>query len=410
MGLRETDRIDPSNDAAATDKDVLALQHIQDTFTTRTAVNATRYSDERGDLLLYIEGAPIEVTYYHVNFPEIDIRSGSGDISPMANKVHKDFTKIIGLEMRLQGDMQPTFVEVDNSFDILGEAIMYPGFEPNIGDEFFLSMGDGKVGEFKVNNKTPMSYRQGKCFKINFEILNYVDSTIRDRLESGVRQTLYFSKKMYPGDGDWTFLEHESFVTLRDLEKSRRDMVQYLVNNYYSEDYETFVRSDGTYDPYVVEFLQKRLTIREIKVRPRQLFTRLKNYSKSIWYYFTDRVDTRKLKEVVPGASTAFFSADALATDHNALLNRYYIVLGGVENSPYVFSGNFYSGFTDRMTGYERLVYQYLTERKIDVSKVNQLVKEYAEIPEEDRFYFIAVCIDLIDAAIHSLKGVSNVS
>ena len=207
------------------------LVTISDTFTTKTAVNNTRYSDIAGMLALYPEGSPIIVTYYHKIVSEIDVRSGVTDLSPHSNSVHKDYTKILQFEMRMIGQLESNFEEVDNGFAITGEAIVYPGFIPHIGDEFLLDVGDGKIGEFKLTNVIPTTYRQGRCHKVSFEIIGYLEPSDLATLESGVRETVYFEKNSYVGDG-WTEIELRKYMKyysrLRYLEHIPFDEFDYL--------------------------------------------------------------------------------------------------------------------------------------------------------------------------------------
>lgn len=405
--LKETDRIIPNNDNAATDLDVVGLAHIQDTFTTNTAIAPERYSEAYGGLMLYVEGIPVTVTYYHTNLPPIDIRTGSADIQPMGHSVHKDFTKILHMEMKLQDNIRPDFVTEDNSFDITGEAVMYPGFEPNIGDEFLLDMGNGKIGEFKVNDKTRMSYRQGACYKISFEILNFLDDTILTRLESGVRETFIFDKRSYPGEGDWTFLTQDKFVTLTTLEKVRRDIIARYMKHFYSRDWNSFMRPDGMYDPYVCEFLKKKLEYKEIKRYPLQLFRRLEDYEYSFWSLFTSEYPD--LRFISPRCSSEYLKADALAIDHNPLVNRHYLALTDEDatNCPfYVMSENFYIGAGDKLTDVEKIVYTYLFDRKIDPAKVLEVVQNNRHMDLVDMFYQFPIYLELIDVSIGTLRGV----
>lgn len=355
---------------------------------------------------MFPEGSPIIVTYYHQNFSEIDVKTMPTDISPMAHPVHKDFTKILNFEMRLLEPLSPSFVEEDNSFDITGEAITYPGFIPHIGDEFFLDMGDGKIGEFKVNNVTPTSYRQGKYHKVNFEILNYVTAQIVERLDAGSRDTVYFDKNVYVGEGDYVFLKATSYVQLQELKKRHKELIQFYMNKFYSEAWESFLRPDGIYDPYVVEFLRQRLSIRDSKRRPSQLYTRLTDYHKSIWYLFTDSEYTQSLDGIGSIAYVNYLQADALSTDLNALINRYFILLGeGNNQSPYVFSEHFYSGNTPSMTPLEKLVYSYITTRTINIASALELISEYRVMSTINQFYFIPILIELVVVSIDAIKN-----
>lgn len=328
------------------------------------------------------------------------------DISPLAHPVHKDLTKIMNFEMRLLDALTQNFVEEDNSFDITGEAITYPGFTPYIGDQFFLDMGDGKIGEFKINNVTPTSYRQGKYHKISFEILNYVTAAIVERLDAAVRDVLYFDKNVYVGEGDYIFLKANSYIQLQELKAKHKELIQFYVNKFYNEAWESFLRPDGIYDPYVVEFMRHRLSIRETKVRPTQLYTLLTDYHESLWYMFTDSHYTRTLDGIQRQVHVNFLQANALAADLNALINRHFILLGeGPNQSDYVFTHHFYEGNLPSMTPLEKMVYNYITTRTINIASALDLINQYRTMSIEDQFYHIPILIELVVVAIDAIKN-----
>jgi hypothetical protein len=405
--LKETDRIIPNNDNVTTDGDLAALAHISNTFSTRTALNIDQYENTFRDLMTYVEGIPVTVTYYHVNQPEQDIRTSPADIQPMGNPVHKDFTKILHFEMRLQDSLQPTFNPEDNSFDLNGEAVVYPGFEPNVGDQFLMQLDDGNVGEFKVNDKTPMTYRQNRCYKIGFEILNLATDLIIRRLDSGVRETFIFEKVSYPGNDTYTLLKEQTYLDVMSFEQIRAALIKLYIRKFFNEDWRAFVRPDGVYDPYVGEFMKKLLTYKEVKMRPQQIFRRLQDYDDSIWYQFkTDILETFSL--IVPKFKKKYLAANALAVDHTALINRWYIALDPEGEEYYVLSNAFYTRNKDSMTPLERILYTYITDRAINPTEVLTLVKDTQHMSDMMMFYTYPIYIELANVAINTLRGKSR--
>lgn len=355
---------------------------------------------------MFPEGSPIIVTYYHQNISQIDIRTAPTDISLLGHPVHKDFTKIMNFEFRLLDQLNSEFNDEDNSFHISGEALFYPGFNPYIGDIFLLDLGDNKIGEFKLNNVTPTSYRQGKYHRVVFEILTYVTAEVLQLLEEGVRDTVYFNKNVYVGEGDYVFLKHESYLQLQELKKKRKELLQFYTNEFYREEWESFVRPDEIYDPYLVEFLRRRFALKDIKVRPSQLNSRIKNYYESVWYLFTNSEYQTNLDNVQSIAYVNYFKADALATDLNALINRYQILLGeGSNSTAYVFSSNFYSGNRPSMTPLERATYDYITTRTVHIPSILDLVSQYRTMSDSDKFYHIPILIELISLSISAIKN-----
>lgn len=62
--LVETNRIQPDNNLAATDKNADKLKNIADTYTTQTSYNPVRYNKTYNMLMAYPDGHPIIVTYF----------------------------------------------------------------------------------------------------------------------------------------------------------------------------------------------------------------------------------------------------------------------------------------------------------------------------------------------------------
>jgi hypothetical protein len=410
-GIVETDRILPENHLAGNDNNVDKLLHIKDTFTTLSSVNPDRYNRVYKMLLAYPEGSPLIVTYFHRNEPDIDIRSIPADISDTMHTVHKDFTEIRGLEMRLLGSINHTRSDEDNTYNLDGEALMYPGLEPRYSDMFFLDIGDGNIGIFTINHIEPTTYRQGSFFKVNFNLNCFADRNSYNAIKDAVRDVVYFDKRKYFGESELTFLETDSYKLLQSLRKLRKRLTQFYVNTYYSKEYESFMRPDNIYDPYVAEFMRKKISLLEHRIRPLQLYTRLRDYHKSIWYKFIDSEASDDFSDVVGMYHVRVNRIGAYDTDINGLANGLYVKLGTdgrvkepATTHPYIFTEAFYQDNKDLMPDFDRFVYDYLHEKQISVHKVLEYANKYRTVGLDNGFYFIPLYIELVDIAIQSIR------
>lgn len=367
-------------------------------------------------LALYPEGSPIVVTYYHKIVSEIDVRSGVTDLSPFSSPVHRDYTKIYNFEMRLLNSLDANFEEIDNGFAITGEAVIYPGFIPHIGDEFLLDMGDNEIGEFKLTNVTPTTYRQGRCHKVTFEIIGYVTQKVLDSLEAGVRETVYFEKNVYVGDGNYTFLKSTDYDQLKKLQELKVYLIKFFTDKFYNTNWESFVRPDGIYDPYIVEYFRHRFSLKEIRVRPSQLYTRLTDYNKSIWSLFTHPNNFAELIDVTPIVHTEYMTATAFATDHNALINRTYLLLGEItkvvpttgvseiyQTLPYVFDSTFYQLDYNSLDPIGKAIYNLLVDKKVHAASVLDIAQTFRNLSTDDQFYKIPLIYELVVNAIYAI-------
>lgn len=280
-------------------------------------------------LMAYPDGHPIIVTYFHQNIGPIDIRTAPSDLSNTLHRNHYDFTKINQLEMRLINQLESEKEDDDNTITLTGTAIYYPSvLTPYVGDMFQLDVGDGKIMIFVVDNVTPTTYRQGTYYELTFNSWTFLDEEMYDWLASCTKETVYFKKKKYFGESELTFLNEQSYIDLMTLERLNKELKQFFVRKFFSPDWESFVRPDNIYDPYVTEFVRKKISIREFDIRPLQLYSRMRDYYKTLWDKFTYAADKDTLTDIACYYHVKYHVAEALATDINALINNNYIALG----------------------------------------------------------------------------------
>lgn len=399
-------------------------------------------------LAAYTEGMRIVVRYFRQNNPEIDIRTVPADISQTDHAVHKDFTEIRNFEMKLQESLSREFAEEDRTETISGSAVTYCGFEPRLGDYFLYSIDNNQLCVFKVNGVTPTSYRQERQYLISFVITSVATPAMLQSILDSVEEVVYFDKRKYFTEGELTFLSSQGWQALQQARLLRKKITQDYINTFFNHDYDTFFRPDKVYDPYIVEYLKSKMDVFEFNVRPRQIYPRMDNYHRSIWYKFVDAMNTVELDDVckyykISTYETYMFDVDITALSENKFLtlvddvdtggtrcgtdsfythchdvacrgnkaislrNRY------IKNSSkeiqssgtYVFTEAFYRNTVDSMTQLDRVVWKMLTENCILVKDIFDIIERYRKITNRlEMFYRWPVYVALCDAAIRTVR------
>lgn len=452
--VSESRNLEPRNQHMATDSDIDKIVSIKDTFTTQTALNPVNYPEEYRMLLAYTRGYPMSVTYFHRQNPNVDIRSFIVSVSMDEDTIHEDLTKINNLEMVLESSLQYELQNEDKTTALTGAANMYPGLEPYEGDMFVLEVGNNNLVLFTVMAVTPTTYRQERGYRINFSAYGRLTEPLYKRLLSAVTDTCHFEKRKYFGESEFTFLSTQSYEQLNKLEHLRRAIAQDYVNFFFVHDELSFFRPDGVYDPYVTEFLRKKLTVLENKVRATQLQVPFRDFYRSIWYKFIDAENRHDLSELYRYVGIHRKVPEYFGAGLNGLTGRQYLemqaepaLLGSsrFQQDPrklhhavrddnswqhvstlsgdnvvdqfaanwsvdggdcYVFSNDFYNntvtGGSDQV---EILVNNYLTKNLINIDEVISIVESYRKLGRGiNAFYRLPIYLELIDAAIIAVK------
>jgi len=383
------------------------LVNIKDTYTTMSSVNPTRYPQEYRMLLGYPEGYQMVVTYFHRNHPDIDIRTMASEIIDREDAIHKDFTRILNLEMKLVEQLEHENREDDNTVSLTGSAIMYPGMEPYIGDIFYLSIDHNNIHVFRVIDIEPTTYRQERYYKISFSTYTDLTPELHHNLKNATLNTVVFDKKAYFGSSEYTLLEHDSYLQLQKLRQVRKAIAQDIINQFYHTDIMSYLRPDGIYDPYVTEFLRKKLTVDDGGVRAVQLNPRMRDYFKSIWYKLLDSENYTDFSDICSTFTYKYKKLDMFDSDYNGLGEKTYVDLtddSSKEPDTYVLPKSFYAGDVGSMDPVSKIIYTWITTRKIKAKEVLSIVEKYRKFKfNNEAFYILPLYLDMIDSAIISI-------
>ena len=427
--------------------------YIKDTFVNKTAYNPETYADEFGLLQRYAAGSRIQVTYFMLSTPTGGMqRADMIDQSNMRSPNQTSYTQINNLEIAMQGGLQSSFDGTTTESKVFGEALLYPGLRPRLGDTFVTSIGDGVFGIFIVTSVTRLTYRQGANHRINFFLSRYAQQADIDILKQSVTQEVWFDKDTYLGDST-TLLKSNSYSYLQTLRKAKMMLTRYYYNTFYDKSMNTIMAPNGTYDPYLVNFLNSIISIRDSIHRPLQLYSAFQNYENTIWGRLCDPINNT-LINLQSGYNYVLYqvtrydvyttalvnrqmiyifnpNAQAIATEStsagNSTSNIMYPPIDGGPSSiaqqdnldelylvssaaGYVLSTNFYTSTTNAMTSLEYLIYEAITLRAIAspdfISEfINGYLSQYTQLTLDEQYYYIPLYLWLIEFCITNIAA-----
>jgi hypothetical protein len=162
----------------------------KDTFINRTAISPSRYSGVYDSLLRYVEGIPATVDYFKRNISYLEKHSGEVTFSLERSDVEYSFTHIHTMEIKLKEQLTIEYDSETTETTIEGSALIYPGIEPNVGDLFLFTLPDNLIGVFIVNNVTRLSIQQGSHYEISFNLWNFLNTDIQDKIQANIIEHL----------------------------------------------------------------------------------------------------------------------------------------------------------------------------------------------------------------------------
>ncbi len=368
-------------------------------------------------------GGKIRVTYYQTIGAGPLQRDHVTDSAVQRNVGERPLRKISEMEIIVDDDAISMETATDElGISVVGSGYVYPGFMPQIGDEFTYDYHNGSIGVFTVNDTELMSIHHDRFTKITFTLTRHLDLAYSQLLEkwSSNEQRFVFEKTQYL-QSNYTLLTEQAYIDRSRLLQLKDIIIKYYFREFYNNELSTIMSKgnngfvDGVYDPYLVKFL---LTIVPQQVvggkRPRQLYPLVNDtYNYSIWARFSDILNT-DISDL-----TRFYMIDRYIirqrnVNVTGLMNREYIkLLPNIDDqsaiqpnvSPdYVFSTAFYAGEVESMGDFEKLVYLGVTTRAVtDVSDfISRFVNNYNKGDKDTQFYAIPTILWLINLILAS--------
>ena len=303
---------------------------INNTFVNNTSFNEDSFKNNRSLVAGFPEGRIIFGTYFSQNSPITDIQSNIADITmDTLDDVHISWTQIRNMELRCNSDFQFEYAEDVNVASNSYDAIVFPGFQARIGDIFLYGMRNGKIGMFYVSAIKRLALGQDTYHAISLILKRWLTAQDRDRFARQTTSIFYFDKEKFLA-GNVSLLTSEGFIQKKELKHIRRELIQNYTDRFYSKEMSSFMRPDGIYDPYVVEYWLKKISIQESEVRPIQLLISVQNFKKTIWATLTNN-PIKDLKNIERDFSTEKSVSTFWGINVTSLLGHSFLTVGKEE-------------------------------------------------------------------------------
>ena len=388
----------------------------------KVSIDTSTYPNIVRHLLGYAAGHRYRVTYFQNLHQGTNIRTANADFLETSNLVNSAFARYNDFELSLP--MAPNFQynPDEGNASVSGQALIYPGFKPMIGDFFLTGVGDGKLGAWRVSAVAPTSWRNHHFTQIGYIWMKYADVDILQYLQAATKQTYHFDKQTYLTTST-CLLEENYYRDLRDLRAFRDILATYYHNLFFDECLNTYVRPDKIYDPYVVEFMASACSILVIPRRPQQIYKSVfQTYPRTIWNRLLEPTNTQ-INDLYPFFGTKVGTGEANDIFATPLVGHSYLkvlskeegtqlsqnpplnVAKGLPLGYYIFSSAFYNNDVSNMTPLENLLWNTIRLRQLSETSylLNTFIRQYLNLDPKDAFYHIPIYIALIDIAIPSI-------
>ena len=274
----------------------------------------------------YPEGRILIVTWYSQVNATTHLRSMNMErLTSDSDPTHYSFHQIRNFELRLSNELAFEYDKETNISSMKGDALVLPGFQPLVNDLFLYKLRNGKIGIFIVNSTERTAIGNDTYHRISFDLTSYTTPKFIEQLKSQTSLTSVFDKTKFLVGNHAVFTS--DFYTLKqDLTRIRAEIVRTYQDRYYSEDYKSFVRPDGIYDPYMVEYWNRKISYIDCYRRPTQLLISQHAFNRTIWAALTGvpvSVDKLESKYVVRGKGFANWD-----TNINCLIDRPVLLMG----------------------------------------------------------------------------------
>lgn len=255
-------------------------------------------------------------------------RTAFGDVDFVDSDNHFDLEQILNFEFRTESQFNFNWDTEKGEASFTGEGIVYPGFEPHVGDKFVYRVRDS-IGLFAVTHIEPLSIRHGAYYKIAFNFRSRLNEQDMNVLRARTKSTVVFDIQKALSE-NLSLLKYENYVILEQLRRIRIELAQHYNNKFYDPLIESYISPKGIYDPYLVEYMIKKVSMSVVRNRPRQCIL-TQDYEATIWSLFTYQRHT-DLSSVTPAFEVVTKFDGIFGTQFNGLINKPFIRIVNTTN------------------------------------------------------------------------------
>ena len=385
---------------------IIDKEYVKNNLMNRTAVNIDRATGAIMALEKYVGGSEITVTYYHNMDANTTDQSTPSDTVDSLDPVHSSMMRINNFAIKLQSEFSYSYSEDDHTSTITGEALVYSNFTPKAGDWFLYEIDKGVLARFVIDAPpTRLSVSSSTCRNITFRMHNIVSKQDIEEYEQRVRKILWFDKRMYFSN-EGTLLRTDEYKTILELEDIYSKLWRSWYREYYDNNYKSFMRPDGIYDPYIVEFVKRHFSSRTSTDTASQLLNKFNDYDRSIWFKLEHPDELRPTK-VLHDYKIEIKKYDSDDVTINYLVNRTYLSL--VEYSedttshPYILE-DIYGLDAVHHGPFEQVLYSYLNSGTVYIPCMTRIYLNRDSWTPLERMYNTVIYLYLIKQAISILQ------
>lgn len=209
----------------------------------------TRYQPHKS-LLAYVEGASWQVNYYSQILGRDDEVS---DLQLNQQAAYQQYRLVKHLELKVTSELSESQDQQTRTWEVTGEATVYAGVIPNVGDVFIADIGDGKEGIFTVLTSEKKSRLHDAVYTITYKLRAEMDATYRRDLEEKTVVEQVFVKNNLQHNHTATLVTSE-FEQLAKIEAGYKHLVAHYFRDFFNIEHQTLLVPDQPaklYDPFL---------------------------------------------------------------------------------------------------------------------------------------------------------------
>jgi len=365
-------------------------------------------SDTLGMLRRCIAGSPIKVTYFKQGQDTSETAStdAQGVEMQVLDKVHTCTLLIHNFELILPAPITFEYDANDVLTKYTGEAFTYPGFRPSQGDLFIYELADGQAGLFSISSAPErLSIRSSTYHKIQFELENILTAENINQCMDSVSEEAYFDLERFLTQ-EGALLKSDEYALMKKIEEWYVTLSRYYLDTFFDKlDWNTLIRPDKIYDPYIVEFVRYILSYEMMPHRPQQHIHDLKFWHRSIWWrlLYPSQVTNALL---INNQALEKCRIQYMTTTITPLANRNYIILCNDNSHGFVDYTNMIFGETNT---FRTMINQFFTSQVIDTTSLITQIESFDTLSTTEQFYRIPVFIAFMNKITASLKSGKNI-